>query len=153
MKHSGAWLLVAGVLLAGCGESRGYVVLVEVVGPPEAFSGRTLEVEGVTAPPAVARTGSTGLWTTEVALCTENRAAFLNPPLRVRVLEQDRVLVDRQVERVACRKSATPAGELERNTLYLETTGALIADFGNDSRTFAACDPPNRAMHCAQKHF
>jgi hypothetical protein len=152
MRLLGA-LLVAGGLLAGCGEARGYVVLVEVVGPPEAFSGRAVQVEGVAAPAAEAKTGASGLWTTQVALCTESREAFLNRPLQVRVQQGEQVLVDRQVERVACRTSGSAAGELERNVLYLEQSGTLVTDFGSDPRVSAVCDPPNRAMRCEQPHF
>jgi hypothetical protein len=152
MKCLSAWLMAA-LLLSGCGEPRGYVVLVEITGPQEAFSGRTLEVEGVTAPAAVAKTGASGTWTTEVALCTRSREDFLSRPVRVRVLEGDRLMDDRQVERVACRLSATPAGDLEHDILYLEVDGTLITDFGNDARVSATCDPPNHPLQCPQTHF
>lgn len=153
MKGPGIpWLVGVMLVCGGCSQD-GYEVRLEVVGPPEAFSGRTLEVQGVTAPPARARTGSSGLWTTEVVLCTRDRDAFLGQPLRVRVLEGEQVRVDREVERMACRLSSTPAGDHEHDVVYLEADGTLVSDFGGDSRTEAVCYPPNAPIPCPEPRF
>ena len=147
------WVVGAVLSCGGCAREEGYEVLLEIVGPPEAFSGRTLEVQGVKAPPAQAKTGQPQLWTTQVAVCTRDRDAFLKTPLRVRVLQGEQVLVDRQVERVACRLSPRPAGEREHDLVYLEQDGKLVTDFGADPRTEAVCFPPDAPIPCPQPHF
>lgn len=147
------WGLAAALLACGGCAQEGYEVRLEITGPPQAFSGRTLELQGITAPPARARTGQPGVWTTEVALCTRDRDAFLSKPLRVRVLEGEQVREDRQVERPACRASAERAGEREHDILYLSEDGTLVTDFGGDSRTQSVCYPPDSPVPCPQPHF
>ncbi|RYZ44048.1 MAG: hypothetical protein EOO71_00830 [Myxococcaceae bacterium] len=155
MKRWSLYCLSLAAAVLGCGGSSedGYEVRLEVVGPPEAFSGRTVEIQGVTAPAARARTGSPGQWTTEVIVCTRERAAFLGQALHVRILEGDQVRVDRLVERGACRDSATPAGDQEHDVAYLEADGTLVTDFGEDPRTEAVCHPPNAPIPCPQPRF
>ncbi|MBM7118784.1 hypothetical protein [Archangium primigenium] len=150
---SRVWMGLTAVLAcSGCAQ-EGYEVRLEVTGPPAAFSGRTLEVQGITAPAARVRTGHTSLWTTEVVLCTRNREAFLSQPLRVRVLEGEQVREDRQVRRTACRSSGERAGEREHDILYLGEDGMLVTDFGEDSRTEAVCYPPDAPIPCPKPDF
>lgn len=140
------------VLAAGGCSEPGYEVHLEITGTAQAFAGRILEVQGVPAPPAVPRTGQTGVWTTEVRLCTRDREAFLARPLQVRVLEDGQVRSERQLERNACRLSAAP-GEREHDIVYLEENGTLVPALGGDPRTDAACFPPEALIPCPEPRF
>ncbi len=148
-------LLVCGVLLSGCGirADQGYIVHVEVIGPPAAFSGRTIEVEGMIAPVAVPKTGQADISTTQVTVCTRSRQLFLEQPVHVRILEAGRLLTDNRIERVACRLNRGPTGDEEWNTVYLEADGTLRFDFGNDPRAEATCYPPNQPLICRDPTF
>ena len=144
----GALVVLAG---GGCSDS-GYEVRLEITGTAQAFAGRTLEVQGVRVPPAVARTGRPGVWTTEVRLCTRDREAFLARPLQVRVLEGGQVRSEQQLERNACRLSATP-GEQEHDIVYLEEDATVVPALGGDPRTDAACSPPEALIPCPEPRF
>jgi len=146
MRNASLVTLVATLLAAGCAPSAGvagknvYVAFVTLNGNKTAFAGRTFEAEGKpvsTAP--VASVDNPDWLTVSVTLCTLNQRNFLDAPITIVVREGDAIVSTNVVQRVACRLGQEPNANLEWDTVFLEDSGVISADFGNDPRTSASC--------------
>lgn len=128
--------IVAAAILASACSRPGYSIAIRIIGDASSFTGRSIQVEGQTAPqPTPEPDGKAG---TQVYLCTENKDAFLNRSVRVVVREGQTVLSDGSVARFACRLD--PAhGQFETDVILLEPAGSIAADFENDRRTATVC--------------
>jgi len=138
------------VAAAACSDQKGgWVVAIQVQGSQAAFSGRqivmTAKVAKTAPPPAGA---GAGILATEVGFSTRNYDRFLSAPIDIAIREGDATITAVTLDRVACKFSSTP-GYLERNYLFLEDAGDLLATIdGSDSRVYASCQTKGQPLVC-----
>ena len=133
------------------GDRTGSQILVNVLGKPSAFAGRTIDVGGRLAdPPGAAPEGNLQ---TELTICTADRQRFLtNPYLTIIVTMPDGSKVTSVVERIACRFSADP-GEVERVFVRIEEDGKIDSTFGINTTVYSSCARPGRPGLCPKDDF
>lgn len=151
----GLWAVFPALVFVGCADSPNsdtdYLIYMQVVGTPEAFTGRTIMIEDQILGPRTHRIiGDRVVDELEatVTLCTQDREKFLNHPVLIKVLEGEEVIRKQSINRVACKYSPTEAGNTEYNSVYLEIDGSIDAEFGNSTRVDTSCYPPSYGLSC-----
>jgi hypothetical protein len=151
-------LVLGGACVLGCcpaAEQRTFQVSVALIGEESSFTGRTIRIQGKTAPTAyLDRPVSTDLgmtvYRTSVTLCTTSSKDFYETPISVSV-EGNGQTIETSIERVACRLSPDRAkGEhnVETNTVWLLPDGSIDAEFGDRPSVEATCGVSGANWSC-----
>jgi hypothetical protein len=156
-------VVLGGAFVLGCcpaAEQRTFQVSVSLIGEESSFTGRTIRIQGKTAPAAfLDRPVSTDLgrtvYRTSVTLCTTSSADFFEAPVMVSV-EGGGQTVETSIERVACRLSPErKAGEqnFETNTVWLLPDGHIDAEFGDRPSVEATCGVSGATWTCDENEL
>lgn len=135
------WTSLCMLGLLGCSSEQGtvYFVGVNVDGTEAAFAGRQVEVQGRILPPAAEQGSADVRWHTGAEFCTNSEIAFLNQPLKVRVLSGSEVVSEQSVVRVCRRVEMQEEYTSEYNGLVLEEDGTISSDYTDVRAGFSAC--------------